>query len=256
MPLHGTVAQGHFHKTAPSVAGVAHLTRAFGHLELSAGEERVDHEEVLGGAGRLDAQGEVAYAASLPPCGGLEPIGYLETAAHAVRHAVAVGMAHLVHALMEGGVEAIGVGIACELLRGVVVRTGVGCVELARLHHGIAVGQHGAVHLHGEVVDIGMYAVLAHGVVGIVRILCLETHLHGLGGSMVQKLIVYLHPGIAVIAEADGEHLFLNTDIGLPDGYKLVAVGVIDAVVGLQGLQAREQEQNADKISFHVHNRF
>ena len=73
---------------------------------------------------------------------------------------------------------------------------------------------------------------------------------------MVQKLIVYLHPGIAVVAEADGEHLFLYADIGLADGNKLVAVGVIDAVVGLQGLQAQEQEQDADKIGFHVHYRF
>ena len=108
----------------------------------------------------------------------------------------------------------------------------------------IGVGQHGAVHLDGEVLDMGMHPRGVELPVVVVGGVGLETHQHPLALlAGIPEFVIDIHMGEAVIHQADGEDLFAHADVRLHEGDELVAFGEINAIVGISALCGECQQQ-------------
>ena len=80
-----------------------------------------------------------------------------------------------------------------------------------------------------------MAAVGVELIVEIVGRVGLEAHGEGLGDTGIPELVLHVHTGIAVVHQADGQHLSSHADIRLLQGNELIATSVVGAVVGHSG---------------------
>ena len=182
MQRHSAVAQGELMGRFTIEFVPPYLSHALAHTELGSRKHLFGDEEVLRRVVGTDDEGEIVYPPIGPAGGGCQLVVNNIGHTHRPRHAIGVGVVHLVQPRLEVGIEIIHIrksyprlvvvallGVETLFIEHVVVKhiiplggvdalQPVGTGLLAESHTGgVAVGQPAAVHLNREILNTRMH---------------------------------------------------------------------------------------------------
>ena len=167
----------------------------------------------------------------------------VETFLERSREIISVGKRH----------DAIGLRIPDEMQANIISHFPLFQVKRFEIHviltigenYRVLVSQRLIIHRHREVVYVRMFSFHIHLSLIIIGSLCLKSHFHRLGLSVVHELILYVNVRIAIIAYANGKHLLSYADIRLLQRYQLISLYKYHTIVSLN--HHREQAQNCQE---------